>query len=373
MLIAALLAFKLPFEIFLFSYAVLGPLHYLTEIGWLHQRSYFTQGNKDYFILVLACFIVFPIAYYIPEVQSLGVGTKAIFMAFISAAAMVIFKDWKWKLGFIGVALLSMVAINDLPSNFRLYFGAFLPTIIHVFVFTGAFILLGALKGRSWSGLLSFAVFILLAISFFYFDTDSASYVFSDYTRDAFIKSTFGNLSYDMGAYLGMFSTTDPTIMQEAFNNALSNGVLNVEDFQGGKQPSPDQVVSMLAFSKGGILLAKFFAYAYTYHYLNWFSKTKVISWHKIPRTWLIAIVLLWVASVALYLVDYKVGLVALFFLSMLHVFLEFPLNYRSFIGIGQESISIAKNGFSRPAGSNPKKMAAPKGKSNKKPAKKKR
>ena len=26
-----------------------------------------------------------------------------------------------------------------------------------------------------------------------------------------------------------------------------------------------------------------------------------------------------------------------LYFLSMLHVFLEFPLNYRSIIGIGQE------------------------------------
>src|SRR5437868_3748453 len=53
MLVAAVLAFNLPFELFLFSYAILGPLHYLTEIGWLHQRNYFATGKRDYFILIL--------------------------------------------------------------------------------------------------------------------------------------------------------------------------------------------------------------------------------------------------------------------------------------------------------------------------------
>src|SRR3984885_2522166 len=41
MIISCVAAFLLPFELFLFSYAVLGPLHYLTEISWLHDRSYF--------------------------------------------------------------------------------------------------------------------------------------------------------------------------------------------------------------------------------------------------------------------------------------------------------------------------------------------
>ena len=53
MIAAAILAFNLPFELFLFSYAILGPLHYLTEIGWLHQRNYFATGKRDYFILIL--------------------------------------------------------------------------------------------------------------------------------------------------------------------------------------------------------------------------------------------------------------------------------------------------------------------------------
>ncbi len=41
------LAIFLPFEVFLFSYAVLGPLHYLTEINWLHERDYFMPRRGD--------------------------------------------------------------------------------------------------------------------------------------------------------------------------------------------------------------------------------------------------------------------------------------------------------------------------------------
>jgi hypothetical protein len=80
-----------------------------------------------------------------------------------------------------------------------------------------------------------------------------------------------------------------------------------------------------------------FFAYAYTYHYLNWFSKTKIINWHKVPKKYLIASVGIWILAVALYFYNYKIGLMALFFLSVLHVFLEFPLNHLTFIGIFKE------------------------------------
>jgi hypothetical protein len=45
MALSCMAAFLVPFELFLFSYAVLGPLHYLTEIGWLHKRNYFATGT----------------------------------------------------------------------------------------------------------------------------------------------------------------------------------------------------------------------------------------------------------------------------------------------------------------------------------------
>src|SRR6266852_3186268 len=41
MLAACGSAYLAPFHLFLFSYAVLGPLHYFTEISWLHDREYF--------------------------------------------------------------------------------------------------------------------------------------------------------------------------------------------------------------------------------------------------------------------------------------------------------------------------------------------
>ena len=53
-LISCLVAFYVPFELFLFSYAILGPAHYLTEISWLHERNYFTKGKKDFVILGIA-------------------------------------------------------------------------------------------------------------------------------------------------------------------------------------------------------------------------------------------------------------------------------------------------------------------------------
>jgi hypothetical protein len=78
-------------------------------------------------------------------------------------------------------------------------------------------------------------------------------------------------------------------------------------------------------------------AFAYTYHYLNWFSKTSVIRWHEIPRSRYVGAVVIWLASVALFVYDYRVGLQWLFFLSFTHVVLEFPLNHLTFVGIGRE------------------------------------
>jgi hypothetical protein len=53
MVAAGAAASVLPFEVFLASYAVLGPLHYLTQISWLHDRGYFTTGRFDWIPLAL--------------------------------------------------------------------------------------------------------------------------------------------------------------------------------------------------------------------------------------------------------------------------------------------------------------------------------
>ena len=75
-----------------------------------------------------------------------------------------------------------------------------------------------------------------------------------------------------------------------------------------------------LLLSKLGVKIQIFIAFAYTYHYLNWFSKTSIIGWkssltHKRTKY----IIILWMASVGLYLYDYTTGIIALFFLSLLN------------------------------------------------------
>ena len=84
-------------------------------------------------------------------------------------------------------------------------------------------------------------------------------------------------------------------------------------------------------------------AFAYTYHYLNWFSKTSIIKWHEVSMNRIAVIAVVWLASLALYAYNYDTGMAILYFLSILHVMLEFPLNHRTFAGIGRELFAIAK------------------------------
>jgi hypothetical protein len=82
------------------------------------------------------------------------------------------------------------------------------------------------------------------------------------------------------------------------------------------------------AMSEAGIKIQIFISFAYTYHYLNWFSKTSIIGWQKaMTKNTTKLILFIWISAIAIYTYDFKTGFMALFFLSFLHVFLEFPLN----------------------------------------------
>jgi uncharacterized membrane protein YidH (DUF202 family) len=64
---SAILAFNYPLEIFIFSFAILGPLHYLTEISWLDKKDYFTKSSKRIWLwigIVFSVIIVFPKLYF---------------------------------------------------------------------------------------------------------------------------------------------------------------------------------------------------------------------------------------------------------------------------------------------------------------------
>lgn len=336
MILSAIVAFIIPFELFLFSYAVLGPLHYLTEISWLHKRKYFSPGKRDYWILIILTVLILLPTMFQYIYGAVGVkddqgnpvytdgmkkffggldiwGTSLMFFAFASAAIFVLIKGTTKRLvGFLIAAIIAIILKPDMNKPYTdqdvryaglLIFSVFLPTLVHVFLFTGAFILVGALKGKSTSGYLSILVFIGCAVSFFLIAPGGGNYSISNYAKD----------SYDVSFYS-----------------------LNVEIFKTFLHiPSPN--ADNVYYSSIGILITRFIAYAYTYHYLNWFSKTSIIKWHEVSRSALITIFGLWILALVLYYTNYKTGLDALLFLSFLHVVLEFPLNFQSFRQIGQE------------------------------------
>ena len=57
-LLSGVFAFILPFQTFLFIYAFLGPLHYLTEINWLQQRDYFLNHKNQAFYLFIPIILI---------------------------------------------------------------------------------------------------------------------------------------------------------------------------------------------------------------------------------------------------------------------------------------------------------------------------
>src|ERR1041385_5599118 len=241
MIISCVAAFVLPFELFLFSYAVLGPLHYLTEISWLHQRSYFSTGKYDYIFLCALGVLLFLFNFVFTELRSIG--NVLIFVAFFFALSSVLFKDFLLKLIFIAGAFLIGAAIREAPP-FIFLFGIFLPTLIHVFLFTGLFILFGALKNKSTTGILSLGVFAGCAVSFFLYYPHFAFYKVSLYAQNALTESGFIQLNKSI---MELFRLGEFT-REAAFESNIGLGIM------------------------------RFIAFAYTYHYLNWFSKTQIIK-----------------------------------------------------------------------------------------------
>jgi hypothetical protein len=309
MLVSAVLAFILPFELFLFSYAVLGPLHYLTEIGWLHKKSYFTKGKYDFLFLSLLCVLVFYYS-FINVKHSDAVVPNIILFGLLISLIFVFIKDNLYRLALGLLILIGMAtSMSKMGENYFMWVGIFLPTIIHVFIFTWAFMLFGVLKNKSLSGYLSIVALVLIGFSFFIIKAPALQYQVSEYVGK----------SYDLFSLLNVY-------LVDFFG--LTKGSSNMQT---------------VFETNAGFIVMRFIAFAYTYHYLNWFSKTSVIQWHKVPKKVLSVTIGLWLLSVALYLYDYNFGLKALYFLSFLHVFLEFPLNVTSFRGILQSLNPVKK------------------------------
>ena len=312
MLLTAVAAFARPFELFLVAYAFLGPLHYLTEVSWLHDRNYYTRGKYDYLVLVaLAVVVTVIVTRLIPGIPD-WVRAPATYIAF--GAALVFVLVGKPRPRLICYAVLLATSGLVLHIDFlRSLFDVLLPTIVHVFVFTGLFILIGALKGRSISGISSLVIFCVCALSFFIFGMNGAA-------------SNVGNSVHKVYAAFAQLNFSLMTPFSQQNLSVPANAVQFVIFVNYGLYHSPLALAIM-----------RLIAFAYTYHYLNWFSKTSIIQWHNIPRSRFIGVIVIWIASVVAFAANYQFGLRWLFFLSFTHVLLEFPLNHLTIIQIGKE------------------------------------
>lgn len=302
-LVSLILSLMLPFELFLFSYAVLGPLHYLTEINWLHQKNYFVQERKYIWILiVLAIAITFLVLFKYLKLEAVFSSSLSNYFmllfgvllvsSLLFSIGLVLFKESKKIfLTLIFAFIFGLLFLKFFPFSFFII-SIFLPTIIHVYFFTLLFMILGTLKDCSVYGVITIIVLILIPLFISY---NPFLFVFhtSELVKDIFLETGFKNVIVSV-------------------NQILNNISISYFDFN-----------SVII-----IKIQTFIAFSYTYHYLNWFSKTSIIGWNRnMSRSYLVSILILWLASVVLYIYSYKIGVMVLYFLSMLHVIVEFPLN----------------------------------------------
>lgn len=319
MLLSLAVAMVLPFETFLFAYAVLGPLHYLTQISWLHDRQCFTLNARDWWPLLGLCAAISAtglLAQSGPEHAHLVTWSVSLmFFAFGAGFVLATIRDA--TLRGTALVLLGIVVVLFHGSSFSgVVFGLYMPTIIHVFLFTAAFVLYGALRQKSLTAYASLAVFAACAGVALFVDPGPLGYSASDYARDAYTD----------------FSLLHANLVQ---HTGLAGGVSTVAPPNAPLFPFAE--LEQIYSEPVALQVGRFIAFAYTYHYFNWFSKTSIIRWHEVSRSRIAVIVVLWVASLLLYAADYGVGLRWLLFLSLLHVLLEFPLDHKTFVGIGRE------------------------------------
>lgn len=307
-LVSCLISYVIPFELFLFSYGILGPLHYLTEIGWLHKKQYFTKGKYDFIFLIITCLILVYWNYNPPEIKHHGWVADIILLSLLVSIGLVFIKDWLYRFILIFISLIFISVANNNSCYFT-WIAIFLPTIIHVFVFTWLFMIYGVLKEKSWAGLISIITLIGCGVLIFTFQPAGLGYTVSSYVQNSY--AMFSELNFRL---INTFHLGNLTEVSQVFTTNI------------------------------GFVMMRFIAFAYTYHYLNWFSKTSVIKWHLVPKKTLIVTLLIWLISISLYIYDYNLGLKVLFLLSFLHVFLEFPLNIVSITGIGKEIFSLSKH-----------------------------
>lgn len=314
--VSMILAVVLPFQTFLYSYAILGPLHYLTEVNWLNDKKFFVYQPVVFKRVVLVFSIVYVLPFLVqlpllfnffnPEqvalFHSIQPWMNGVTMAILGLSiGLVFFKELRLGLilAFIMGASVALLVKNHFYNS---WVGVFLPTLIHVYVFTTLFMLYGTLKVKSTAGYFNVALMVLVP---FLIGALPEEYISKP---DHFLSVVYFENNF----------------------HVMNARVAELFDFE---------------LPRLNMRIQVFIAFAYIYHYLNWFTKTTVIGWHKkITAKKTILISSLWITSIFFYWIDFKTGFILVLFFSVLHVFSELPLNVISIKGIGEQLFGKVKD-----------------------------
>lgn len=297
----------LPFELFLFSYAFFGPLHYLTETNWIRDKNYFVSNKYwKYVVLFSATIYSLPFIFSLPFwpqiinnsilsffTENLGTYTNIILLfILVSAIFMQFFKTNKaFTISFLLTLLFSLWLHKT--DIYVLIIGLLLPTIIHVYVFTLLFMIYGIKKEKNKFNIINVVLLLLLPLSLLLIDTDNFNYEFSETIKENYISNNFHALNANLAQIFGVYDD-----------------------------------LKFFFYEKIDLKIQIFIAFAYIYHYLNWFSKTTIIGWHKqLNKKKGGIILLLWILILIAYLYDYRLGIIVSIFFSISHVMFEIPLN----------------------------------------------
>ncbi|MGK0389519.1 MAG: hypothetical protein ACI94Y_002259 [Maribacter sp.] len=311
-ILSAILAYHFPLEIFIFSYAILGPLHYMTEIKWLNSKNYFFSSKNWIWLsigVVASLILMLPKLYYEYGNMDTTTGEFMLFVnswsnsvIFISLLLAAGYQFIRSKIGWIILSFLGVLGAILLHEDdfYNTIIGLFIPTIIHVYIFTLLFMIYGAKKSKSNFGYASVILALLVPFVFIFIPLEQGSYLFSDSLKSIYLDNNFHVTPVVFSKYLG-----------------LSEGK------------------TFFFYENMELKLMMFMSFIYLYHYLNWFSKTTVIKWHKmLDFKSSMAIFIIWIISLSLFYIDFRLGFLVSLFLSFMHVLLEFPLNMLSIKGI---------------------------------------
>jgi hypothetical protein len=287
--VSAVAASLAPLQVFIFVYAFVGPLHYLTEIAWLKKKDFYFSGGivpeRIYVALAAVLCLGMRADLYVHR----GITGYSIALLLVLSLGALVKNPW---------ILLSVLVAGYMAKFFVhglvFFVAAILPTIVHVYVFTMLFMVSGVVREKRATPLALINPVLLLVLPMALVAARWSYPAPGKYWIDA--EAGFASLHAHLVRLLGHNLHPDATILTDP----MAAGVL------------------------------RFLAFIYLFHYLNWFAKTELLQWHKVSQRSWVCIAVLYGGSVGCYLWSFKVGFYLVNFLSMLHVVLEFPLNWHT-------------------------------------------